>query len=285
MLYAIFRLLCWGLLSIFCLTISLTIIGCKDSKTDHKAEKLALQAVDSAIAANKIIQKNEKILHKEHKGDKDKGKNKIKEETSTHDSHIIPVHDDSLSGVENFITRIDKEKAKQKFLQAQKQEEKENYLQAITLYQETVRLDNTFAMAFFRLGLVCGAVDKHQEAITAYQKAILTHYQPLAVCYSNLAYQFLAVKKYQLAKTNFQKALSQKENAENGEAETYAGLAIACYYLNQAEEAQNAYLKAAKFDTNFLAEDIKTAISLKYLFTTTDMEALKAISEKIKNTK
>jgi tetratricopeptide (TPR) repeat protein len=223
------------------------LCACKDAKINEDAEKMALSSVDSAVEALKI-QKQEPIKPNKH--------NKPQKLANT---------------------ILDTQTAEILFAKGLAEENNENYTKASKLYSQAILADSTFAEAFFHLALVDGALDKHQQAITNYQKAIQYHYKKPVDAYANLAYQYLATQKYADARTNFQKAVNLEEDAEN-----YAGLAIACFYLQDLPNAQTAYLKAAQFDADFLQEDVKNAVSLKYLFTEKEMFAITELANKTK---
>lgn len=255
----------------FCLCLLLLFLcsACNKPKSDEQAEKLALSSVDSAINALRAAEtqsqnsgnnSGKKPENEHHKPDK------------LHASH----QDTTKSEIIN--SHIDKQTAETAFAKGREHEGNENYATATSFYNQALIADASFAEAYFRLGLVSGALDKHTQAIEAYQKAIKNKYANLADCYGNLGYQLLAIKKYEQAKRNFQQALAKKEDAES-----YAGLAIACYYLKDLGDALNAYRKASEFDADFLKDDVKSAVSLKYLFTDNDMVAINELAKKIKN--
>lgn len=235
--------------------IFLCFVACKTHNIDEKSEQAALHAVDSAVAAN-IIAKNENKKSHLPKRPSHSSKN-------TNDSSNLG---------------IDLAKAKKYFQKGKKHEENENYQKAISAYTEAIQADTTFAEALFQLGLVQGALDKHKESIAAYLAAIQHHYEPLADCHSNLAYQYLALSDYNSAKNNFQKAINLQENAEN-----CIGLAISSYKLGETEVAKNAYNKAATFDKNFLSQNIRNSVSLKYLFTEKDMQVIEEVQKLVLN--
>lgn len=240
----------------FLFSLFVCLMACKTHKVDEKTEQAALHAVDSAVTANTIA------------------KNESKK--SYHTKH--PSHSSKNANDSSDVGGIDLAKAKKYFLKGKKHEENENYLKAITAYTEATKVDTTFAEAFFRLGLVQGALDKHKESIAAYLLAIQYHYKPLANCYSNLAYQYLALSDYNAAKNNFQLAINLQEDAES-----YIGLAMSSYKLGEIETAKNAYDKAATFDKDFLSPDLSQTISLKYLFTEKEIKIIAEIQKLILN--
>lgn len=250
------------------LLLFLCLVGCNKPKSDEQAEKLALSSVDSAINA---------LRAEENKSQNSGNQSANKPENGHHKPNKFHDSQDSTKG-ENTTLRIDKQTAETAFAKGRGHEGNENYATAASFYSQAVAADASFAEAYFRLGLVSGALDKHTQAIEAYQKAIKNNYTNLADCYGNLGYQQLAIKKYEQAKRNFTQALTKKEDAES-----YAGLAIACYYLKDLGDALNAYRKASEFDADFLKDDVKNAVSLKYLFTDNDMVAINELAKKIKN--
>lgn len=248
-----------------CVLILFLCLACNKPKSDEQAEKLALSSVDSAINA----------LRAEENKPHESGK---KPENGHHKPNKLHESKQDTTKEEIANSHINKQTAETAFAKGREHEGNENYATAASFYGQAVAADASFAEAYFRLGLVSGALDKHTQAIEAYQKAIKNNYTNLADCYGNLGYQQLAIKKYEQAKRNFKQALAKKEDAES-----YAGLAIACYYLKDLGDALNAYRKASEFDADFLKDDVKSAVSLKYLFTDNDMIAINELAKKIKN--
>jgi len=85
--------------------------------------------------------------------------------------------------------------------------ELKNYLEAETVSQTAVQLDNTSSRAYNLLGVAQYEQNKYDASIPNYQKAIdLSQSRPQAVYFRNIGLAYEAVKNYQKAREAYQKA-------------------------------------------------------------------------------
>ncbi len=130
--------------------------------------------------------------------------------------------------------------------------------EAVEAFNQALRLDPNLAEAHFRLGLAYEALNKAEEAESAYKKAVETYKQYLTdnpddpEAHYNLGQTYAGLRLYSEAVREYRQANKLK----NDDADVYCDLGMALTRLAQYDEAAAAFSKSLDIDPdNYRAQD------------------------------
>ncbi len=123
-----------------------------------------------------------------------------------------------------------------------------HYQEALAAYEQAIHLNPNYALAYYNKGNALYDLERYQEALAAFEQAI--HLDPnFAAAYNNKGTALSALKRYQEALAAYEQAIHLNPN--------YAGVHYnkgnALYDLKRYQEALAAYEQAIHLDPNFAA--------------------------------
>lgn len=117
---------------------------------------------------------------------------------------------------------------------------------ALSTYEQVIRLDSKFAQAYYRIGKVLEQLQRPYEAIAAYDGAII-HNSNFADAYIGKGDIYRNIlKQHEKALEEYQKAIRVAPKLAQG----YSKIGEALKELNRFEEALHAYESALRYDRN-----------------------------------
>ena len=125
--------------------------------------------------------------------------------------------------------------------------------EAVSAFQEAIRLDPSLAEAHFRLGLGYEALGKREESEAQYKKAVDAYKKYLgenrddAEAYYNLGQTYAGLAQYSEAIRQYREATKRKED----DPDVFYDLGVAYTKLAQYDEAAAAFSKALEIDPDF----------------------------------
>lgn len=111
--------------------------------------------------------------------------------------------------------------------------------EALAAYEQALRLDPNYALAYFNKGFVLEDLECPEEALDAYEETLRLdpNHKP---AYKNRAYLLITFKRYEEALAAYEQALRLDPN----DGDAYFGKGLALEKLDRKDEAQQAYRRA-----------------------------------------
>jgi len=120
------------------------------------------------------------------------------------------------------------------------------YEEALTAYDQALRLDPNNALAYTRKGNALGDLKRSEEALAAHEQALRLNPNS-ALAYNNKGMTLLNLKRFEEALAAYDQALRLDPN----DALAYYGKGLALRNLKRSEEAQAAFDQAKRLDPDF----------------------------------
>ena len=119
--------------------------------------------------------------------------------------------------------------------------------EALAAYEQAIRLDPNFALAYYNKGVALRALKRYEEALSAFEQAIRLDPNE-ANAYRNKGIALSALKRYEEAFSAFEQAIRLDPN----EANVYYNKGNTLGALQRYEEALSAFEQATRLDPNFV---------------------------------
>jgi tetratricopeptide (TPR) repeat protein len=121
------------------------------------------------------------------------------------------------------------------------------YEEALTAYEQAIRLDPNYALAYYNRGIALNELKRYEEALSAYEQAIRLNPNH-ADAYHGKGKDLNDLKRHEEALTALDQAI--RLNPTNF-AISYNSKGAALYGLKRYEEALSAYEQAIRLDPNY----------------------------------
>ena len=140
--------------------------------------------------------------------------------------------------------------------------------EAEAVYKKVIKLKPNFVATYYNLGITLNTLGRFQEAEMNYKKAI--ELKPnYAEAYSNLGITLQSLSRSKEAEASLKKAIELKPDL----VEAYTNLAITLNTLDQFEEAEMNYKKAIELKPNYAEAYSNLGITLQSLSRSKEAEA------------
>jgi len=120
---------------------------------------------------------------------------------------------------------------------------KDENLKAVLMFESATAIDDANATSFFGLGAACRKLQRHKDAISAYQRAIKLGLK-LAPIHNDLGDELRQMKRTDEAVVEYQKAIELNPKF----ASPHNGLGLVYYQLDRIDEAIAEFKKAVEID-------------------------------------
>ncbi len=134
------------------------------------------------------------------------------------------------------------------------------YQEALAAYEQAIRLDPNFALAYNNKGNALGNLKRYQEALAAFEQAIRLDHN-YANAYYNKGNALYGLKRYQEALAAYEQATRLDHNY----ALAYHNKGVTLYNLKHYQEALAAYEQAIQLDPNFAVAYYSKGLALEAL--------------------